>query len=189
MTRSVAWFQDTSLPVAVFVWSVENRNDEEVEISIMFTFQNGDGRGGQSGELQSGGHYNESFKCRGVHSTVKVQDGTSDPGSAGCSQTSDVTGVLLHHQHPTQPYTLAIAAKAQSRVSCRFLRNLCCVCISKGIQLSNDQTHHARAPFQWFGMSLYSGFSLAFIESPFSRFSQLFWNCVLSFFCCPSHFR
>ena len=101
--------------MGVFVWTAENNNDDEVEISIMFTFQNGDGS--EQDDLSSG-HYNESFNCEGVHSTVKVDHSTTDSPSVGCSMTSDVTGVLLHHNHPTQPYTLAIAAKAQHGVSC-----------------------------------------------------------------------
>ena len=93
--------QDTSLPVAVFVWEVINNNDEEVEVSIMFSFQNSDGTPNEV----SSGHYNQPFTCKiGSHSSKEnhVLD--------------EVTGVLLHHQHPTQPYTFGIAAKAQHQV-------------------------------------------------------------------------
>jgi len=35
--------KDSSLPVASFVWSVENLNDESIEVSLMFTWQAGSG--------------------------------------------------------------------------------------------------------------------------------------------------
>ncbi|EDO31657.1 predicted protein, partial [Nematostella vectensis] len=82
-------YKDTSLPVAVFIWSIENNNNEEVEVSIMFSFENGDGT-----QDLTAGHYNESADTTGSNTTC------------------DVTGVLLHHKHHKLPYTLAIAAKA-----------------------------------------------------------------------------
>ena len=36
-------YQDSSLPVASFVWSIENLDDEPAEISLMFTWQAGSG--------------------------------------------------------------------------------------------------------------------------------------------------
>lgn len=100
-------YKDTCLPVAVFVWQVENNNDEEVEVSIMFTFQNGDGTPNEV----SSGHYNEAFTCKvGGHSSTEnhVLEKRNSVKSSGV----EVTGVLLHHKHPTQPYTFGIAAKA-----------------------------------------------------------------------------
>ena len=35
--------QDASLPVASFLWHIENLNDEPVEVSIMFTWKAGSG--------------------------------------------------------------------------------------------------------------------------------------------------
>ena len=32
---------DTSLPVGLFNWTVENNNDEDIELSLMFTWQSG----------------------------------------------------------------------------------------------------------------------------------------------------
>ena len=103
--------EDTCLPVAVFVWQVENNNDEEVEVSIMFTFQNGDGTPNEV----SSGHYNEAFTCKvGGHSSTEnhVLEKRNSVKSSGV----EVTGVLLHHKHPTQPYTFGIAAKAHHQV-------------------------------------------------------------------------
>lgn len=78
--------QDTSLPVGVFVWEVENSSGEEVEVSITFTFRNGM----EMKEDCAGGHWNEPFRLE--------KDG-------GCVQ-----GVMLHHCLPVNPYTLAISA-------------------------------------------------------------------------------
>ncbi|XP_014112403.1 PREDICTED: non-lysosomal glucosylceramidase-like [Pseudopodoces humilis] len=50
-------YQDSSLPVGVFIWEVENGRDEDVEVSIMFSLQNGTGAEGD----RSGGHWNEPF--------------------------------------------------------------------------------------------------------------------------------
>lgn len=101
--------QDTSLPAGVFVWLVENNNDEDVEVSIMFTFENGDGT-----VSDTGGHFNEPFSCKGVYSEVKNMT------EKAATWTSDVTGVLLHHIHQTAPYTLAIAASSRHKVYVQF---------------------------------------------------------------------
>lgn len=89
--RSV-WFpppQDSSLPVAVFVWDIENKNDYDLDVSIMFTMVNGSGDNND----KSGGHWNEPFHLE--------KDGEA------------VSGVLLHHCTPVNPYTLCIAAREQ----------------------------------------------------------------------------
>uniref|UniRef100_A0A8C1SKV4 Non-lysosomal glucosylceramidase n=1 Tax=Cyprinus carpio TaxID=7962 RepID=A0A8C1SKV4_CYPCA len=76
-------YKDSSLPVAVFVWDIENKNDYALEVSIMFTMVNGTGHK----DDKSGGHWNEPFHLE--------KDGES------------VSGVLLHHQTPVNPYTLS----------------------------------------------------------------------------------
>lgn len=43
-------YKDSSLPCAVFVWSVENVGDEERTVSITFTFKNGTGTKKQDAE-------------------------------------------------------------------------------------------------------------------------------------------
>ncbi|KAL5005060.1 hypothetical protein ScPMuIL_018516 [Solemya velum] len=69
-------YKDTSLPTAVFVWSVENLGSEEVDVSIVFTFKNG--HGGE--EDAEGGAWTEPFssdqddvQTRGVmiHQTIQ----------------------------------------------------------------------------------------------------------------------
>ncbi|KAM9329739.1 non-lysosomal glucosylceramidase [Gastrophryne carolinensis] len=88
-------YKDSSLPLAVFVWDVENFGDEEAEVTIMFTMRNGSGTKSD----RAGGHWNEPF-C------------LNEQGVA-------VSGVLLHHCTLTNPFTLAIGARerAGTRVS------------------------------------------------------------------------
>ena len=129
----------------MFVWTVENLGKEDVDVTIMLSFQNGDGGVRDS----NGGHFNEAFMCKGIFSAVKLHSNksscnTPEKGSVGDNKavlenaptkkfsktrgqkescvTHDVSGVLLHHAHPNQPYTLAIAAKQVVRVS--YLSNL-----------------------------------------------------------------
>ncbi|XP_030048660.1 LOW QUALITY PROTEIN: non-lysosomal glucosylceramidase [Microcaecilia unicolor] len=83
-------YKDTSLPVGVFVWEVENESSEDVEVSIVFTMRNGTG----SHSDKDGGHWNEPF-C--------FQEGGEQ-----------VSGVLLHHCTSCNPYTLAVSARAKS---------------------------------------------------------------------------
>jgi non-lysosomal glucosylceramidase len=50
-------YKESSYPVGLFVWNIENLDDSPIEVSLMFTFQNGMGTSGDS----DGGHYNKSF--------------------------------------------------------------------------------------------------------------------------------
>lgn len=71
----------------MFIWEVENGKDEDVDVSIMFSLQNGTG----TKEDGSGGHWNEPFAYE--------KDGER------------VAGVLLHHCTRVNPFTLAISAR------------------------------------------------------------------------------
>ncbi|MBN3307053.1 GBA2 glucosylceramidase, partial [Amia calva] len=82
-------YEDCSLPAAVLVWEIENRNDFALDVSIMFTMINGSGHK----DDKKGGHWNEPFRLE--------KDGEA------------VSGVLLHHCTAINPYTLAIAAREQ----------------------------------------------------------------------------
>jgi non-lysosomal glucosylceramidase len=73
-------YRESSFPVGVFVWTIENLADKPATISLMFTFQNGIGI---SNDL-AGGHYNQPF-----HITEK----------SGHSGEHEVIGVALHHTH------------------------------------------------------------------------------------------
>ncbi|XP_068121100.1 non-lysosomal glucosylceramidase-like [Hyperolius riggenbachi] len=81
-------FQDSSLPLAVFVWDVENCGDEEVEVTIMFTMRNGSG----TKTDRAGGHWNEPFCHQG-------------------GEEETTSGVLLHHCTAINPFTLGIAVR------------------------------------------------------------------------------
>lgn len=72
--------------MGVFIWEVENERDEDVEVCIMFSLQNGTG----TKEDRSGGHWNEPFTFE--------------------KEGERVAGVLLHHCTHVNPVTFAIAA-------------------------------------------------------------------------------
>ncbi|KAG7259217.1 hypothetical protein CRUP_010946 [Coryphaenoides rupestris] len=82
-------YQDSSLPVAVFVWDVENKNDHDLDVCIMLTVVNGSGHK----DDKAGGHWNEPFHLE--------KDGEA------------VSGVLLHHCTAVNPYTLCVSAREQ----------------------------------------------------------------------------
>ncbi len=50
-------YRESSFPAAVFSWRVENTGQEDAEISLMFSFQNGTGTANDS----AGGHANSQF--------------------------------------------------------------------------------------------------------------------------------
>lgn len=73
--------------MGVFIWEVENGRDEDVDVSIMFSLQNGTG----TKEDRSGGHWNEPFTFE--------------------KEGERVAGVLLHHCTRVNPFTFAISAR------------------------------------------------------------------------------
>ncbi|XP_016870429.1 non-lysosomal glucosylceramidase isoform X6 [Homo sapiens] len=85
--RTVIADQDSSLPVGVFVWDVENEGDEALDVSIMFSMRNGLG----GGDDAPGGLWNEPFCLERSGETVR--------------------GLLLHHPTLPNPYTMAVAAR------------------------------------------------------------------------------
>ena len=65
-------YKESSYPVCVFVWEVENLHPSKgVDISLMFTFQNGIGKGSD----YTGGHYNKPF---GPHTPSESSDENDD---------------------------------------------------------------------------------------------------------------
>lgn len=90
-------YQDSSLPVGVFVWDVENEGDETLDVSIMFSMRNG--LGGE--DDAPGGLWNEPFCLE--------QDGTT------------VQGLLLHHPTPPNPYTMAVAARCRADTTVTYI--------------------------------------------------------------------
>ena len=55
------------MPVGVFVWTIQNYGKEDADVTLMFTFQSGEGKVDDT----SYGHYNEPFTCKGIHSEVE----------------------------------------------------------------------------------------------------------------------
>lgn len=88
--------QESSLPAAVFVWTIENNSTDDLDISIMFSFKNGRG----VKEDKEGGCWNEPFKCD--------------------SEGGDVSGVLIHQTFRDMDCTYALsAAQRVSSLDCR----------------------------------------------------------------------
>ena len=83
------FFQDSSLPAAVFVWDIKNNSTEEVDISITFTFKNGQGEPADA----EGGVWSEAFSHKQSRGHRKV------------------SGVMIHQEFNDIPCTYAIAAK------------------------------------------------------------------------------
>lgn len=89
-------YVESSYPVGVFVWTVENAGGTGVDVSLMFSFQNGTGGPND----RAGGHSNEAW---------------DEPGGEGAT---GATGVSLRHVHRMRcrgrvcedPLTFAIAA-------------------------------------------------------------------------------
>ncbi|KFV47077.1 Non-lysosomal glucosylceramidase, partial [Tyto alba] len=81
-------------PVIPHDYEVENERDEDVDVSIMFSLQNGTG----TKEDRSGGHWNEPFTFE--------------------KEGERVAGVLLHHCTRVNPFTLAISAREKVK-GCR----------------------------------------------------------------------
>ena len=51
-------YRESSFPVGVFVWTVENTGTDAADVALMFSFQNGTG---EAGDL-AGGHVNRAFE-------------------------------------------------------------------------------------------------------------------------------
>lgn len=88
-------YKDTSFPCAVFVWSVENLGEEDIDVSIMFTFKNGRG----VKEDSQGGCWNQFFYE------------SKDPAAEA------VSGVTIHQTIQNMACTYGIAARHQADVS------------------------------------------------------------------------
>lgn len=78
------------MPVGVFVWTLENVGTDDLEVTIMFTFQNGDG----GSEDSAGGLYNEEFICKGVYSEIQLRNSTVENSKepSDIEESSSTTG-------------------------------------------------------------------------------------------------
>lgn len=93
-------YKDTSLPCAVFHWTVDNYGSEALDVSLAFTFQNGQGEASD----REGGVWSEAF----------LQPNDIDG-------TDDVIGVAIHQQFTGMNCTYAVSAKLRPGVdvTCR----------------------------------------------------------------------
>ncbi|XP_039256839.2 non-lysosomal glucosylceramidase-like [Styela clava] len=88
-------YKDSSIPAAVFSWSIENKSESDLEVSIVMTMENGNGT--KKSRLHHSGHFNEEFdddkKCSGV--------------------------VMHNFTYEKMPYTMTVAAsdKPEMKVS------------------------------------------------------------------------
>ncbi len=68
-------YRESSLPVAIFAWNIENLGPDPARVSLLFTFQNGNGADNDS----AGGHANRELRLEGSSGTI--------------------VGATLHHLH------------------------------------------------------------------------------------------
>ncbi|EWM29848.1 beta- gba2 type family protein [Nannochloropsis gaditana] len=105
-------YQDSSLPVCVFEWTVENLGASAADVSIMFSFQNGLGTSSDG----AGGHFNRRFSVHRQDSSPR--GGEQEAGTTEEAEEGVVVGVHLHHQQEgardKDALTFAVAADAQS---------------------------------------------------------------------------
>ncbi|KAF7989594.1 hypothetical protein HCN44_008268 [Aphidius gifuensis] len=81
-------YKDSSLPCAVFVWEINNMSDQELDISITFTFQSGIG-----GKTKKEYKWNESFEYK-----------------------NNISGVMIHQTLSSMPCTYVIGSRANANV-------------------------------------------------------------------------
>lgn len=77
-------YKESSYPVGVFVWTAENTSSEDIEVSLMFSFQNGTGGGTDT----QGGHYNTAFVGSSMGG-IKMHHVSTDPVSFGIATSLD----------------------------------------------------------------------------------------------------
>jgi len=86
------------LPCAVFVWSIENNGAEPLDVSITFTFKNGQGEEA-GGDDVAGGVWNEEFCNSGEDCPLPS------------AESERVSGVLIHQTLGGMQCTCAVAAR------------------------------------------------------------------------------
>lgn len=97
-------YKDTSLPTAVFVWSIQNDSDTDLEASITFTFKNGQG----IKDDKAGGCWSQAFQ---------LQHNSEGEGGTDTRKGAVVQGVTIHQTISGQPCTYNIAATVKPGVA------------------------------------------------------------------------
>jgi len=82
-------YVETSLPAAAFVWDIKNESSDDLDVSITFTFKNGEG----TKQDQDGGVWAQAF-------------------STACDSDAEARGVSIYQEFKGQKCAYGIAAKA-----------------------------------------------------------------------------
>lgn len=89
-------YATSSLPCAVFVWTVENASPTEpLDVSLLFSFQNGDGGPNDGG----GGHANRAFAAAATAPAGGAPTPETKQQQPQQEQPAAVVGVALTHLH------------------------------------------------------------------------------------------
>ena len=93
--------QDTSLPCAIFHWTIKNYGTDDLDVSLMFTFKNGQGDASDA----EGNAWSETF------STPASGDGSIQQMAPDDDSIQQVaSGVLIHQVIKHMNCTYAVAA-------------------------------------------------------------------------------
>uniref|UniRef100_A0A336KNI8 CSON012927 protein n=1 Tax=Culicoides sonorensis TaxID=179676 RepID=A0A336KNI8_CULSO len=105
-------YKDSSLPCAVFVWSVENVCDKERKVSITFTFKNGTGTKKQDseGNPESNQFNHESASGVSIKQTIA---GMGCSYCLSCKKTSDVNITKCNQFDPNGTKDLGVGICGQ----------------------------------------------------------------------------
>lgn len=103
-------YKDSSLPCAVFIWQIENGSDQDLNVSITFTFRNGTGNDKSD---QPGMKWNEHF-----------------------DHVDGVSGVMIHQEVNDMRCTYAISSRSNDLVE--VTRTLSFDPTEKGEQIWED---------------------------------------------------
>lgn len=93
-------YRESSYPVGVFVWTIENTGERPAEVGLMFTMQNGTGTDND----RAGGHHNERFDEEGASGVLMHH-------AARLPRWPDDEGKLPVEGYHEDPLTFAIAAR------------------------------------------------------------------------------
>jgi hypothetical protein len=92
-------YATSSLPCAAFVWVVENTGNVPLDVSLLMSFQNGDG----GPEDAAGGHVNRDFSTSPLPSPSSSSSSSSSAAAvAGGEGGGVVKGVAMKHRHRTR---------------------------------------------------------------------------------------
>lgn len=85
-------YKDSSLPVALFHWTIDNQNDEDIELSLMFTWQSGSASDRfEVNDVASNYYENEEFNVKSSGVTIdQILNGNKMTYVVGAKEDSNV---------------------------------------------------------------------------------------------------